>query len=169
MVAHELDDQIRTYHVVSCGSDGRCNLAPPPDAPHLPEIQNCEQWIMGGATFVAHAGDEALVVKRDKRGTRPVIIGFRRKSGSGTSGFPQSARVGDFVQSGGIKQACNFSNALGLPVVMMDPTGSSPMPGPYLVSFGALPGPVPPTLVSAGPLYGTVASGSNLLGVKTNP
>lgn len=174
MVAAELaefGDQCRTYEVVTCHADGRCDLRPPPDAPHLPEMQNVEQWIMGGATFFAEAGDEAVVVFRDTKRTRPVIVGFKRLSGSAASSFPRMARVGDVVQSGGRGATINFSSAAGSPVFLCDFSSGSaqPVPGPYLVSYGTITslGPVPPTPLMASPLYGAITSGTHILGAKT--
>ncbi len=169
ILAVELGNRCRTYVVSACHADGRCDLAPPTDAQHLPELRNVEQWITGGATFVAAKGDEAIVEIRDMKGTRPVITGFRRLSGSDPTSYPPVARQGDLTQAGGILQMVNFSSAVGTPLVLCTPTTPPvPVPGPYLVSFAAFPGPVPPTLVSSGPLYGTISSGSHLLGAKTS-
>ncbi len=168
IVAAELGDRCRTYRVAVCRADGRCDLVPPPDSPHLPELKNVEQWTVGGETFIAHDGDECVVEMRDERGTRPVITGFKRLSGSDPTSFPPTARQGDLVQAGGILQMVNFSSAIGTPLVLVDPSSMAPIPGPYLVSFAAFPGPVPPTPISAGPLYGTISSGSHRSGTSTS-
>jgi len=171
MVAAEIGDRTRTYHVARCGSDGRCDLSPPPDATHLPEIGNCEQWITGGGTFFAAAGDEATVEFRDWKKTRPVITGFRRASGSGPAAFPPAARQGDLVQFGGIGATINLAAIDGTPVLMVDAT-LKPMPGPWLISHGSIlgpsPGPIPPTISPPmqQPGYGTISSGSALFGIK---
>lgn len=165
MVAAEIGDRTRTYLVSSCKTDGRCDLAPPPDATHLPEIGNCEQWISGGVTFMAVPGDEATVEFRDWKKTRPVITGFKRASGSGLTAFPPAARQGDLVQFGGLTATINLADATGQPVFMVN-SSAAPVPGPYLVAYGSLPGPLPPTPVMAQPGYGTISSGSGLIGIK---
>jgi hypothetical protein len=167
MVAAELDDRKRTYVVVACHSDGRCDLTPPPDAPHLPELKNVQQWLIGGATFNAAAGDLAVVERREGRGSRPIITGFERVSGSDPTAFPGAASQGMLVSSGGILQAINFSDLAGATPLMLVTAGLTPIPGPYLVSFGIAPGPVPPTLLSSGPLFGAIYDGSRLVGIKT--
>lgn len=165
ILATELGSRCRTYVVSACHADGRCDLAPPTDVQHLPELRNVEQWITGGATFVATKGDEAIVEIRDMKGTRPVITGFRRRSGEPTL-FPGGARVGDYTVSGGIGQTISFADAAGTPLCLCYPaTPPIPAPFPYLVSFGV----VPPTVLpipSATPLYGAVGSGSEIFGVK---
>lgn len=164
MVAHELGDRSRTYTVAACHADGRCDLSPPPDAPHLPEMLNVEQWITGGVTFNAPPGSQAIVGFRDSQKTRPVIIGFQRADGTA---FPPVARQGDLVQSGGLLQMINFAGVDYAPLVLWDMTKMLPIPGPYFVSFAAFPGPLPPTPAMQGPLYGAVSSGTALLGAKT--
>jgi len=158
-------DSIRTYSVVTCYSDGRCDLAPQPDCPHYPELKKVEQWIDGAGTFRAPAGTLATVQFRDWRRTRPVITHFQRSDGTS---FPDVARIGDLAQGGGKMQAINFANISGTPLVLCLPTTPpTPIPGPYLVSFGVYPSPPPPTAISAGPLFSTITSGSKLRGVKT--
>jgi hypothetical protein len=166
MVAAELADRKRTYIVVACHSDGRCDLRPPPDAPHLPELRNVQQWIAGGATYIAEAGDVAVVERREGRGSRPIITGFERLSGSDPTSFPGGARIGDLVQFGGLTATINLSDAAGNPVFMVT-SALVPTPGPFLVSYGSLPGPLPPTPAMAQPGYGTISSGSTLFGVTT--
>lgn len=159
IVAHEIGDRCRTYIVTTCHADGRCDLTPPADAKHLPELANVEQWIMGGATFRAKQGDEAIVEFRDERKTRPIITGFRRMSGTA---FPDMARVGDLTQAGGIGTRIQFSQApSGVPLFLVSAAGT-PMSPPYWVSFGD----VPPTALAASPLFGCVTSGTTLLGAK---
>lgn len=165
MVAAEIGDRTRTYTVSRCGTDGRCDLSPPPDATHLPEIGNCEQWISGGATFLAQSGDEATVEFRDWKKTRPVITGFRRSTGSGIVSFPPAARQGDLVQFGGLTATINLADTSGNPVFMVN-ASLVPVVGPFLVSYGSLPGPVPPTLLMSQPGFGTISSGSGLIGIK---
>lgn len=169
IVAEEFNDRTRTYHVVSCHSDGRCDLSPPPDAPHLPEIKNVQQWVSGGITFFANPGDEATVQFRDDKKTRPIITGFKRLSGSTASSFPQMARVGDLTMSGGKGTTINFSNLAGTPVALVDALSAAPIPGPYLVSFASITsgGPLPPSLAAASPLYGAITSGTKRSGAKT--
>lgn len=169
IVAAELQkvyaDSVRTYVVVTCHDDGRCDLTPEADCPHYPDLQKVEQWIDGAGTFRAPAGSLATVQFRDWRRTRPIITHFQQADGAP---FPDAARVGDLCQGGGKMQAINFADATGVPLVLCLPTTPpTPKPGPYLVSFGVYPSPPPPTLVSAGPLFSTITSGSKLRGVKT--
>lgn len=165
MIASEIGDRCRTYVVTTCHGDGRCDLKPPADAKHLPELANVEQWIEGGTTFYAQQGDLAIVQYRDERNTRPVITAFRRKSGEATA-FPGLVRIGDYVQSGGIGQLISFASPLGVPLCLVGTSMPAvPVPGPYLVSFGATPPTVLP-IPSQSPLFGAVASGSALVGAK---
>lgn len=161
MVAHELGDRCRTYVVATCHADGRCDLIPPSDAQHLPELANVEQWLLGGITFNAPSGSLAIVERRDARDSRPIITGFKRSDGTS---FPPIARQGDMTQAGGIGQMINFADLTGSPLtfLVMVNGAPEPLPPPYLVSFGM----VPPTLVMASPLYGAVGSGSQLVGAK---
>lgn len=61
----------RTY-VVQGVSDGRLDLVPPPDAPHLEELARVEQWGLGRVT--PSPGDEVTVVFRDADPSRPVVV-----------------------------------------------------------------------------------------------
>ena len=74
------DEVARTYIVTSCDAKGVCDLAPPPDSPHLPELKGVEQWVMGSGIHIAEAGEEALVVFADGRKTRPRVLGFKGTS-----------------------------------------------------------------------------------------
>jgi hypothetical protein len=76
MVADAFADVARTYTVQASHDDGTLDLAPPPDATHLPELKSIEQWTMGGANVTAAVGSEVLVVFRDRRRTRPVAVAF---------------------------------------------------------------------------------------------
>ncbi len=93
MVANAFEDAIRTYTVASVHGDGRMDLAPPADAPHLPEMRNVDQWCMGGIKYKPSVGDEVIVGFGDKRKTRPMVIGFKLGAGP----FPEIARKGDSV------------------------------------------------------------------------
>jgi hypothetical protein len=84
---------IRTYTVASVDSDGRMDLVPPTDAPHLPEMKNVEPWWLGGTKYEATAGDEVVVFMRDNKSTRPIILGVRLGDGP----FLGLARLNDTV------------------------------------------------------------------------
>jgi hypothetical protein len=93
MVRSELLERVRTYVVQTCHADGRCDLSPPVDAPHLPELRNVEQWCLGNAVNRAKPGDEAIVVYTDIAHTRPKIVGFKLGPGP----FAKAATVGSPV------------------------------------------------------------------------
>lgn len=93
IVAAEARDIIRTYTVASVKSDGRMDLVPPTDATHLPEMQNVEPWTLGGTKYEAAPGEEVVVIKRDSRSTRPIVLGVKL----GTGPFKGAARQGDTV------------------------------------------------------------------------
>ncbi len=94
-VALAMQDLIRTYVVASCADDGRCDLSPPADAKHLPDLKNVNQWNMGAGKVIPPAGTLCTVMFRDFRKTRPIILGFELSAGP----FPAIARVGDMVQA----------------------------------------------------------------------
>ena len=94
MVSLAFEDRIRTYVVSSVHVDGRLDLSPPSDAQHLPDIRNAEQWVLGGIKMIPALGDEVIVVFRDEKKTRPIVIGFKMGPGP----FSPIARVGDLVQ-----------------------------------------------------------------------
>lgn len=94
MVADAFGDSVRSYTVSALHGDGRLDLAPLPDATHLPEMKNVEQWVIGGILWKPSPGDECIVVFRDTRRTRPIAIGFKLGSGP----FPLAARAGDTVK-----------------------------------------------------------------------
>lgn len=93
MVASEISDRVRTYIVAAASSDGRCDLVPPDDAPHLPEMKNVQQWCLGAGMVRAKAGDQVVVIFRDARKSRPVIVGFELGAGP----FADAATVGTTV------------------------------------------------------------------------
>jgi hypothetical protein len=93
IVAAEVGDIIRTYTVASVKSDGRLDLVPPTDAPHLPEMKNVEPWTLGGTKYEAAAGEEVVVIKRDNRSTRPIVLGVKLAAGP----FAGLARLNDTV------------------------------------------------------------------------
>lgn len=64
------------------------------------------------------------------------------------------ARQGDLVTSGGVGLVVSFSSVAGLPVGA-PPNNAVAVGIPYLMSFSA----VPPTLATADPLYGSIATG----------
>lgn len=76
MVWRYLQDFVRTYVVAEVLNDGRVHLFPPADSPHLPEMKFVPVWTIGGIRTVPPAGSEVLVVFRDRRRTRPVVIAF---------------------------------------------------------------------------------------------
>lgn len=81
-----------TYVVVTANSDGTLDLVPPPDAKHLPELKNVEQW-EGGVRYVPNAGTQVVVLYRDDRRTRPIAIAFAPD----VNPFAGVARLGDTV------------------------------------------------------------------------
>lgn len=93
IVATEFGDIVRTYTVASVKPDGRLDLVPPTDAPHLPEMQNVEPWTLGGTKYEAAAGEEVVVIQRDGRSTRPIVIGVKLAAGP----FAGAARLNDSV------------------------------------------------------------------------
>ncbi|HMI84870.1 MAG TPA: hypothetical protein VK550_12305 [Polyangiaceae bacterium] len=86
-------DIVRTYTVASVKPDGRLDLVPPTDAPHLPEMKNVEPWTLGGTKYEAAAGEEVVVLKRDNKSTRPIVFGVKLGAGP----FAGVARQGDTV------------------------------------------------------------------------
>jgi hypothetical protein len=76
MVAHEVQEQLRTLVVQSVGADGRIDLTPPADAQHIPEMRRVEQWGSGGIKVFPKAGSQVAVAFRDERATRPAVVGF---------------------------------------------------------------------------------------------
>jgi hypothetical protein len=86
-------DIVRTYTVASVKPDGRLDLLPPTDAPHLPEMQNVEPWTLGGTKYEAAPGEEVVVIKRDNKSTRPIVFGVKLGAGP----FAGLARLNDTV------------------------------------------------------------------------
>jgi hypothetical protein len=171
----KFDQLLRTYVVASTEADGRLNLTPPTDAPHLPELGRVEQWTMGGAKCFAKPGSEVLVLFRDRKGTRPVAVAFapptpeQLEIGATTSvtvGTADTAlfgaRRGDLTSSGGPGTMCTLMPLTGAGLPPNNAIGAGI---PCLISFG----PLPPTLLTADPLYGTIMTGSNLMLVGDRP
>lgn len=122
MVASAFSDAIRTYIVASVHGDGRLDLTPPPDASHLPEMKNVEQWCMGGLKYDPSPGDEVMVMFRDKRKTRPIAIAFKLSD----STFAEVARKGDSVHV--LLPPAIFNGVIGVVPsngVLTFPTGST--------------------------------------------
>jgi len=94
-VADAFDNMVRTYVVHSCSSDGRMDLVPPSDAPHLPEMRNVEQWSFGGSIYTPDPGEEVIVMFRDGNHSRPFVAGFKLTSKT----VSRFARSGDTVKS----------------------------------------------------------------------
>ncbi len=65
----------RTFVVRSVGADGRLDLDPPPDAPDLRPLDKVEQWSLGGALAFPTKGTAVLVMFRDAREGRAVVVG----------------------------------------------------------------------------------------------
>lgn len=86
-------DTVRTYMVAAVKSDGRLDLVPPTDMPHLPEMKNVEPWTLGGTKYEASPGEEVVVIKRDNRSTRPIVMGVKLSAGP----FAGVAGQGDTV------------------------------------------------------------------------
>jgi hypothetical protein len=66
----------RTFIVRAYHDDGRLDLNPAPDAPDLRPLNNVEQWTLGGALSLPPAGTACVVVFRDARESRAVVVGF---------------------------------------------------------------------------------------------
>jgi hypothetical protein len=101
---------VRTYMVASVKPDGRLDLVPPTDARHLPEMKNVEPWTLGGTKYEATAGEEVVVIKRDNKSTRPIVIGVKLAAGP----FAGVAGQGDTVTT--MLPPATFSGTInGLP------------------------------------------------------
>jgi hypothetical protein len=93
LVGLAMADMVRTYVVAAVESDGRMDLVPPPDSPHLPELRKIRPWVIGGIQYVATPGERVTVMFRDERKTRPIVIGTELSAGP----FAGVARLGDTV------------------------------------------------------------------------
>jgi hypothetical protein len=150
----DLDDPVRTYKVKTCHADGRLDLVPPPDASHLPEMRNVEQWVMGGIMYVADKGDEVMVMFRDRRKTRPAVIGCKLRG----SDYRKLARQNDAtltylpVGPGGIPKPM---------FVSLGPVTPAGTPLTTLIFMnGTLPGGLPPDgTIPGGHLPGNITMG----------
>lgn len=132
----------RTYIVASVHDDYRLDLVPPPDAPHLPELKNVEQWTLGGALAKPKTGAECVVIFRDKSPTRPIVSGFAPGQvdlldfDNGTESLTPGQETGRVVRYG---------------ETIMFPSGAAAIPTalPILGSAHAATGaPAPPVVVS---------------------
>lgn len=92
-MASALQDAVRTYVVATVHADGRMDLLPLPDAQHLPEMRNVKPWVLGGVKYQPTEGEEVTVMFRDRRRTRPIVIGYELSEGP----FAGLARLGDSV------------------------------------------------------------------------
>jgi hypothetical protein len=63
----------RTYMVGAVNDDGRLDLDPPADAPHLPPLARVEVWGLGGAKVKPAIGSLAAVCFRDANPARPYV------------------------------------------------------------------------------------------------
>lgn len=140
----------RTYLVRTVHTDGRMDLDPPPDAKgSLSSLPNVEQWTMGGALSFPPAGTPVLVLFRDARQERPVVIGIAPTTPPG----PDAARSGDLVVRYWIVQGSGGNIAS----VWLSPSTSAPF------SWTAVPiGLAPPSPTDPGvPI--TISAGSALV------
>lgn len=96
-----------TYVINSVNSDGTLDLAPPADAPHLPELKNVEQWTSGGIRYEPLQGREVIVLYRDHNKTRPIAFGFELD----VAPFAGIARLGDTVTV--LLPPATFSGTIG--------------------------------------------------------
>lgn len=157
MVASLLSELVRTYVVAAVAGDGRLDLVPPPDSPHLPEMRNVEQWTMGGAIVKPTLGALVLVVFRDAYHTRPIVVAF----GPGTPmqiAVDASGVVAVGAGASGVELAGAGSDIITVPGAeagryvrygesIMFPVGPTAIPTalPILGSApGATPAPLPP-------------------------
>jgi hypothetical protein len=76
MMQRYFQEFLRTYVVDTVHADGRLDLVPPADAPHLPEMRKVEQWVVGGLISIPAPGTECMVMFRDRKRTRPIVCGF---------------------------------------------------------------------------------------------
>lgn len=143
----------RTYQVAGVGADGRLDLAPPTDAPHLAALPKVEPWTPYGITVTPVIGSLVIVGFRDALPSRPFVLGY-----APTVPGHASARVGDL--------AARLAVFPGVPMVspasvwVSESTGS-----PYAWSQIA-------TCAITGPLTGdagtpvTIAAGSAIVKVS---
>jgi hypothetical protein len=89
-----------TYRVDVVTDEGRCDLTAVEDDMPSP-LQRVDQWPgIGGAVVIPKVGTQALVVFRDNRKDRPVIVAFQPLRQTG--GKPDETRVdGDLVKIAG--------------------------------------------------------------------
>jgi hypothetical protein len=74
MVALAIESEIRVYRVSACRADKSLDLAPPPDSPHLPELQAVKVFGLAGSRTTPATDSEVLVWMR--RRNRPICFAF---------------------------------------------------------------------------------------------
>jgi hypothetical protein len=87
------EHRAQTYVVNSVNTDGTLNVVPTADAQHLPEINNVEQWTVGGIQYHPLPGTEVAIIYRGKNKTRPIAFAFPLD----VNPFSGVARLGDTV------------------------------------------------------------------------
>ncbi len=125
----------RTYVVDAVRSDKRLDLLPPPDAQHLAELTNVEQWTMGGALLTPIRGALVTVHFRDANPTRPIVIGWGPGSTPTTTsiagGGPAVARVGDHAGRlawDSVGSQLYYSSGEGSAYALVAPSAGPPIP-----------------------------------------
>ena len=126
----------RTFQVRAVHSDGRLDLSPVTNDPmgaDLRPLNNVEQWTLGGALSFPAVGTPCVVMFRDARESRAVVVGFAPAAvGAG------AARIGDHVGRLAYDPA---GGGAGVGILYYSPDDSSayvPVPitsGPPIPSF----------------------------------
>lgn len=130
----------------------------------MPDMALVDIWPgLAGAAMTLIPGADVLVSFIDGVRTSPIITHFTNKSGTGfvpasvdllgNGNGLNAGRQGDLVRSGGIGTIASFG------LIPPDVVPAMSVGKPYLISFG----PVAPTPVLAAPLYGALATGSNVV------
>lgn len=110
----------RTYVVASVDAEGRLDLEPAPDAPHLPPLKGVEQWAV--AMLDPAVGTDVVVGFRDANPARPFVMGARGGAGDSDTN-PLTNPVGRVMRWGEIATG---PTALSAPLVLVpDPTNSA--------------------------------------------
>ena len=89
----------QTYVVEAANADGTLDLSPPVNAQHLPLLRRVEQWAV--ALLEPTAGIEVVVVFRDAKPSRPVVLGAVAGAGAGLPA-PPADPIGRVVRWGDI-------------------------------------------------------------------
>lgn len=110
-----------------------------------------------GFTVQLKVGTRVLLGYDEGNPSKPYASLFDPGSVNGiqfADGTQYIARQGDLIVAGGVGLVVSFSSVAGLPVGA-PPNNAVAVGIPYLMSFSA----IPPTLASAEPLYGSIATG----------